>query len=112
MLAQSPEIGQESVWLDVDRTRLSRYLEELPERVRYRDRRLHLISTRVIELRVDRASACSSVAVCRTSPGGATALDAVGQYQDTFRRQAGEWRISHRRVQLDTRVDTGNHVPF
>ena len=112
LLSDSPELGQPSPWLDLDRASLAQYLDEIPERVRYRDRRLHLITTIATAVEGDTATADSHVVVFRTGPDGATACEAAGRYHDTLVRRDGQWRIARRRVALDTRVHAGHHVPL
>ncbi|HZR99811.1 MAG TPA: nuclear transport factor 2 family protein [Chloroflexota bacterium] len=112
LASDSPELGQPSPWLDLDRASLAQYLAEMGERVRYRDRRLHLIATISVQIEGDTATAESHVVVFRTGPEGATHCDAAGRYHDTLVRQAGQWRLARRRVTLDTRVHPGHHVPL
>jgi anthranilate 1,2-dioxygenase small subunit len=112
VVTDSPELGGPSAWVNRDRAGIARYLAEMPERVRYRDRRRHLIGTVALEIAGDSATACSHLAVFRTGPDGVTTCEVAGRYDDTFVRVAGEWRVLRRRVELDTRVHAGNHVPL
>jgi p-cumate 2,3-dioxygenase subunit beta len=108
----SPELRGRSPWLSIDRPGLAAYLGEMDQRVRYRDRRRHLIATVRIEIKGDEATVESHLAVFRTCPAGRTQCEASGRYTDSLVRQDDGWRIAWRRVELDTHIHPGHHVPL
>src|SRR4051812_6041857 len=112
LFTASPELRGLSPWLNADRAGLAAYLGEMDQRVRYHDRRRHIIAPVRIELQDDGATVESHLAVFRTGPEGHTGCEASGRYIDTLVRRDDGWRIARRRVELDTHIHPGHHVPL
>jgi 3-phenylpropionate/cinnamic acid dioxygenase small subunit len=112
LFTASPELRGLSPWLNVDRPSLAVYLGEMDQRVRYRDQRRHLIAPVRIALQDVGATVESHLAVFRTDPEGRTQCEASGRYVDTLVRRDDGWRIARRRVELDTHIHPGHHVPL
>jgi 3-phenylpropionate/cinnamic acid dioxygenase small subunit len=106
MQAVSAELGKEVTWMALDRSELSQLFKEYPEHVVDTASRLHLVTTAGIELGDGAANAVSTFAVYRTDLHGASALYAVGRYEDDFVLRGEVWKLRSRRVRLQTRQFT------
>ena len=104
--AASAELGKQMTWMDLDRSELAALFKEYPEHVVDKATRLHLVTTDEIEIAGNSATALSTFAVCRTDLRGASALYAVGRYDDVFVRQGQTWKLRSRKVRLETRQFT------
>lgn len=113
LTAYSTEIRQSMSWWKSDRAALAKMLPEIPRHVRDQGQRMHLVTPRLLKISGDSAMAVSSFAVFRTSPDGETRLYAVGQYEDTLVKAAGQWLYAKHKVVLQSRqLDTPTHVPI
>lgn len=114
--AYSPEIRQEMVWLDHDKTGLQTLLTQLPRHNSDHSplTRHATVYTVQYENEAKQASVISAVQIFRTTlDGGATELFAVGKYHDTVKLDGGDPKLLKRVVKLDTRMlGFGYHVPF
>jgi 3-phenylpropionate/cinnamic acid dioxygenase small subunit len=104
--ALSAELGKPMTWMDHDRSELASLFKEYPDHVVDKATRLHLVTTDEVELAGDSANALSTFAVFRTDLHGASALYAVGHYEDVFVRQEPTWKLKSRKVCLETRQFT------
>ena len=104
--AVSAELGKQMTWMDLDRSELSALFKEYPDHVVDKATRLHLVTTDEVEIADDSGTALSSFAVFRTDLHGASALYAVGHYDDVFVRQGQTWKLRSRNVRLETRQFT------
>ena len=104
--ATSAELGRQMTWMDLDRAGLTALFNEYPDHVVDKATRLHLVTTGEVEITGDSCNALSTFAVFRTDLHGASALYAVGHYDDTFVRQGQTWKLRSRRVRLETRQFT------
>ena len=101
--AASAELGRQMTWMDLDRSELAALFKEYPDHVVDKATRLHLVSTDEAEVADDSGTALSTFAVFRTDLHGASALYAVGHYEDVFVRQGQTWKLRSRKVRLETR---------
>jgi 3-phenylpropionate/cinnamic acid dioxygenase small subunit len=101
--AMSAELGKPMTWLDLDRSELAALFKEYPDHVVDKATRLHLVTTDVIEIGGDAGTALSTFAVFRTDLHGASALYAVGRYEDAFVRAGQTWKLRSRTVRVETR---------
>ena len=104
--AVSAELGKPMIWMDHDRSELAALFKEYPDHVVDKATRLHLVTTDEVEIAGDSANALSTFAVFRTDLHGASALYAVGHYEDVFVRQGQTWKLKSRKVHLETRQFT------
>jgi len=102
--ADSGEIGQRMIWLDMTRDELAALLEESPEHVHDLAERLHQVTVDEMTFSADKAQALSTFSVFRTDPAGVTEVYAVGQYEDALVKSGDSWLIQHRRVHVRTRM--------
>ena len=104
--AVSAELGKQMTWMDLDRSELASLFKEYPDHVVDKATRLHLVATDEVEITEDSADAVSTFAVFRTDLHGASALYAVGHYEDAFVRQGQTWKLRSRKVRLESRQFT------
>lgn len=116
IVAHSPEIRREMVWLELDRPGLEHLCRTLPTHARDPGA-LHRHPS-LLTLKEDGGIivATSSVLVVRTAPAGTSTLFAAAHYHDRIVRQGDQLRIAARRVVLGTRMlvsdSGGSHVPI
>jgi len=70
----------------------------------------HLVANTQIDVTGDTATGTSTFAVIRREEGDQPALQLFGEYEDTFAREDGRWRIRRRIAHVDIpsrRVTTG-----
>ncbi len=99
----SAELGKDMTWMELGRDELQTLFDEYPRHVRDPARRTHLIAPEEITIGGATAAAQATFAVFRTDLGGESAIYAVGTYDDKLVRDAGGWKLTSRRVRLDTR---------
>jgi methanesulfonate monooxygenase subunit beta len=104
--AVSAELGKQMTWMDLDRAELAALFKEYPDHVVDKATRLHLVTTDEIDIAEDGCNALSTFAVFRTDLHGASALYAVGRYEDAFVREGQTWKLKNRKVRLETRQFT------
>jgi len=104
--AASAELGKPMTWMDLDRSELAALFKEYPDHVVDKATRLHLVATDEVEIADDLVNALSTFAVFRTDLHGASALYAVGHYEDVFVRLGQTWKLRSRKVRLETRQFT------
>ena len=104
--AASAELGRQMTWMDLGRSELAALFEEYPDHVVDKATRLHLVTTDEVEIADDSGHALSTFAVFRTDLHGASALYAVGHYEDVFVRLGQTWKLRSRKVRLETRQFT------
>ena len=104
--AASAELGKQMTWMDLDRSELAALFKEYPDHVHDKATRLHLVTTPEVEVADDEGQALSTFAVFRTDLHGASALYAVGHYEDAFVLQGQAWKLKKRTVRLQTRQFT------
>ena len=104
--AVSAELGKPMTWMDVDRSELAALFKEYPDHVVDKATRLHLVTTDEVEIAGDSGTALSTFAVFRTDLHGASALYAVGRYEDAFVREGQTWKLRSRKVRVETRQFT------
>ena len=104
--AMSAELGKQMTWMDLDRSELSALFKEYPDHVVDKATRLHLVTTDEVEIADDSGTALSTFAVFRTDQHGASALYAVGRYEDAFVRLGQTWKLRSRKVRVETRQFT------
>lgn len=104
--ADSDEIGRRMTWLDMPRDELAALLEESPQHVHDLASRKHMVSVEEIRFSDDGAEAqtLSGFSVFRTDIDGRSEVYAVGDYKDTLHRNGDDWRITTRRVVVQTRM--------
>ena len=112
--AESPELGREMTWLDLDREELAGLLENVPNHVRLPGRFTRQASVYTIERDQGGAAAVTtSLIVVYTDLDGASRMFASGRYLDTVALTGATPALSSRTVQLDTRdLGAGSHVPL
>jgi len=104
--AMSAELGKQMTWMDLDRSELAALFNEYPDHVVDKATRLHLVTTDEVEIADDSGTALSTFAVFRTDQHGASALYAVGRYEDAFVRLGQTWKLRSRKVRVETRQFT------
>jgi len=104
--AMSAELGKQMTWMDLDRSELAALFKEYPDHVVDKATRLHLVTTDEVEIADDSGTALSTFAVFRTDQHGASALYAVGRYEDAFVRLGQTWKLRSRKVRVETRQFT------
>lgn len=104
--AVSAELHRQMTWMDLDRSELSALFREYPDHVVDKATRLHLVTTDEVEIAGDSGNALSTFAVFRTDLHGASALYAVGHYEDVLVREGQMWKLKSRKVRLETRQFT------
>lgn len=111
--ARSEQIGRDMVWMRQTKPELATLFEEMPQHVRDKAHRTHLVATDEIEIAGNHAKAVSTFAVFRTTQVGETALYAVGSYEDELIVVDGAWKIASRVTRLETRsLVTPTPVPL
>jgi 3-phenylpropionate/cinnamic acid dioxygenase small subunit len=103
MEAKNEEIGRDTVWMRLTRTELASLLKELPQHVRDKAHRTHMVTTDEIALSGASAKAVSTFAVFRTTLVGETAVYALGSYEDELVAENGAWKIKSRVARVETR---------
>jgi 3-phenylpropionate/cinnamic acid dioxygenase small subunit len=111
--AHSAEIGRDMIWLSLDRAGLSALFEEWPSHIHDESSRKHLITVDDISLSGGTAAVYSTFVVFRTDEGGRTELFCVGSYEDQFSGSGIEWKLTARKVRLETRfLSTPTPIPL
>ena len=114
--AYSPEIRKPMTWLAHDKAGLATLFANLPRHNSDASPLTRHVTVYTVELSAagDTAEVVSALQVFRTTlDGGTTGLFAVGKLFDTVSLRAGEVRLLHRNVRLDTRMlGFGHHIPF
>ena len=110
--AYSTELRRWTIWQRSDRAILEKMLAEVNEHVRDPAQRRHILSSPVVEIDGNEATARSQFSLFRTSPEGQSALYMVGVYKDRLVKQNGRWLYREHSVILDTRMlDMFTHIP-
>lgn len=115
VVAHSPELGLDMVWLDHDLTELKAMLKMVPQHVRMAGRLVRHLSTATIRAVGDScAEATARMLLVHTDPEGISRLLAVGTCVDTVAiGDPGALKLTQREVRLDTRDwNPGLHVPI
>jgi len=115
VVAHSPELGQDMVWLDHDLSELKAMLKMVPQHVRMAGRLVrHLSSASIRSVADDCAEATTRMLLVHTDPEGISRLLAVGSCIDTVAiGDRGAVKLTQREVRLDTRDwSPGLHVPI
>ena len=113
--ADSPELGKEMTWLDLDRNELADLLENVANHVRLPGRFPRQATVYTIERDDDGAAALvtTSLIVVYTDLDGVSRLFASGRYLDTVALGGPAPQLASRTVWLDTRdLGPGSHVPL
>lgn len=104
MSAFSPEIGRDSVWLELERDELGRILDASTEHIHDLAARTHFVMVEAFARAGHEIRAQSNFVVFRTDEAGRTALYAIGTYDDTIAGYDGALKITARRVRVQTRL--------
>jgi 3-phenylpropionate/cinnamic acid dioxygenase small subunit len=111
--AHSTEIGRDMTWLSLDQRGLKSLFEEWPRHVHDESSRKHLITVDDVQLEDGVAAVLSTFVVFRTDESGRTELYCVGSYEDRFSGKGMDWKLSARKVRLDTRLlSTPTPIPL
>ena len=113
--ADSPDLGKEMTWLDLDRDELADLLENVANHVRLPGRFTRHATVYAIERDDDgaRAAVTTSLIVVYTDLDGVSRLFASGRYLDTVALAGPAPLLASRTVWLDTRdLGPGSHVPL
>ena len=113
--ADSPELGKEMTWLDLNRNELADLLENVANHVRLPGRFTRQATVYTIERDDDGAEALvtTSLIVVYTDLDGVSRLFASGRYLDTVALAGPAPQLASRTVWLDTRdLGPGSHVPL
>lgn len=116
VVAYSPEIRHDMVWLDHDKSGMKTLFENLPRH--FSDpsplTRHVTVYTVTFDEVGSQAAVVSAFQAFRTLlDGGATSLFAVGKFYDTVAAKDGRVALAKRVVKLATRnLGIGSHVPF
>jgi 3-phenylpropionate/cinnamic acid dioxygenase small subunit len=101
------------VWLSLDQAGLKALFDEWPSHIHDESRRKHLITVDEIELAPGTATVYSTFAVFRTEENGRSALFCIGNYEDQFLGQLTHWKLTARRVTVETRfLSTPTPIPL
>ena len=115
IIAWSPELRNDMIWLEHDRDGLAGLFATLPEHLQRSGRLSRHVSTATIEARenTEAYGVVSSLIVHHTDLDGRTQTLAVGRYKDTVAWVDGAILLSAREVALETRdLGIGLHVPL
>lgn len=113
--ADSPELGKEMIWLDLDRDELANLLENVPNHIRLPGKFTRQATVYVIarDGGGGEAAVTSSLIVVYTDLEGVSRIFASGRYVDTLALDGPTPILSSRTVLLDTRdLGPGSHVPL
>ncbi len=111
--ASSPEIGSEMSWWYSDKADLEKIIEEIPDHVRDKAKRLHLITPISTQIKETRASVLTHFSIFRTATDGRSSLYVTGRYEDDVIKKNGHWFYKTRTVLLDTRIiEPFTHLPL
>ncbi len=109
----SPELGSEMSWWHSEQKDLKKIISEIPEHVRDKAQRLHLISPISAELNDNTASVLTHFSIYRTEPNGRSSLYAIGKYFDEVLKKKDTWYYKSHKVTLDTRIlEPFTHLPL
>lgn len=115
LAVQSRDIGREIQWILHDKDSLTKRVLQIHEHVGDGARTTHVTAPVRVRISSDEseASVRSTFSVFRTSVRGETKLFGVGEYDDRLRIENGAWRITSRRVELQTTLlPEPTHVPL
>ena len=116
VMALSPEIRKDMVWLDHDKKEMTLLFNNLPRHNSDQSPLARHANVYTVETATDGKSAAvvSALQVYKTTlDGGATELFAIGRYLDTVSLEGDAPRLAKRIVRLETRqFGFGYHVPF
>jgi 3-phenylpropionate/cinnamic acid dioxygenase small subunit len=104
IVAFSPEIQKAMSWMRGTREELRTLIEALPNHVREDAKRAHFLMEIDTTIAKASASSMSRFVVFKTNSSGETSVYAVGHYEDDLSRASGTWKVTRRRVVLDTRM--------
>ena len=113
IVAHSPEIGKDMVWLAQDHGGMKTLFGMLPQHVKMQGKFRRHVSVYSIE-KVDdnHAKVVSSLMLAFTDNEGASKLFLVGQYNDVVGIENTVPRLVEREVRLETRsIAPGMHIP-
>ncbi len=115
VVAHSPELGLDMVWLDHDLNELKAMLKMVPQHVRMAGRLVRHLSTATVRaVTEDCAEATARILLVHTDPEGISRLLAVGTCVDTVAiNDPAALKLMQREVRFDTRDwSPGLHVPI
>jgi len=113
--ADSPELGKEMVWLDLNREELANLLENVPNHIRLPGKFARQATVYSIARNADdsQAEVTTSLIVIYTDLEGISRIFAAGMYIDTVALTGATPTLTTRTVQLDTRdLGPGSHIPL
>ena len=111
--ASSPEIGSEMSWWYSDKAELEKIIEEIPDHVRDKAKRLHLVTPISAQIKETCASVVTHFSIFRTATDGRSSLYVTGRYKDNVIKENGRWFYQTRTVLLDTRIiEPFTHLPL
>ena len=109
----SPELGSEMSWWHSDKKDLEKIINEIPEHVRDKAKRLHLISPISAELNNNTGTVLTHFSIYRTEPDGRSSLYVIGKYFDEVIKTKDIWYYKSHKVILDTRIlEPFTHLPL
>lgn|GEM_PF-543727 len=111
--ASSPEIETEMSWWYSDKAELEKIIDEIPDHVRDKAKRLHLVTPISTQINKTRASVLTHFSIFRTATDGRSSLYVTGKYEDDVIKENGRWFYKTRTVLLDTRIiEPFTHLPL
>ena len=111
----SPEIRKRMVWMNHDRSGLSKLFRVLPQHVRLLGTLFRHVSVYSAERigNSNDAAVASTFLIVQTDPDGVSKLFAAGRYLDTVRLGGDRPLLLARTVQLETRdIGVGSQAPL
>ena len=109
----SPEIETDMSWWNSNQDELKKIITEVPEHVRDRAKRLHLLTPISAEINENRASVLTHFSIFRTDTDGRSSLYVTGRYNDEILKINGDWYYETHNVKLDTRIlEPFTHLPL
>ena len=109
----SPEIGTDMSWWNSNREELNKIIIEVPDHVRDRAKRLHLLTPISAELNGNHASVLTHFSIYRTDTDGRSSLYVTGRYNDELTNFKDNWYYKSHKVRLDTRIlEPFTHLPL
>ncbi len=104
MTSFSPEIGRDSVWLELERDELGQLLATSWEHIHDLAARTHFVTVEDFQRVGQEIRARSSFIVFRTDEVGRTGFYAIGSYDDSISGQDQALKITARRVRVQTQL--------
>ena len=114
VIAYSPEIRKDMVWLDHDRKGMETLFTQLPRHNSDHSPLTRHATVYTVEMNGTQAEVVSALQVFRTAlDGGATELYSVARLVDTIKLDGGTPKLAQRIVKMGTRqLGYGSHIPF